>query len=63
MLHSILAFFSGFDSLSLIWASGGLLILAVGIVVMSTLRAQPFAESERVEPPLIVPPQPDSSRQ
>jgi hypothetical protein len=63
MFHSILEFFSGFDSLSLIWAAGGLLILAVGIVVMSTLHAQSQTESERVEPPLIVPSQPDSTHQ
>jgi hypothetical protein len=67
MLHSILGFasgfVSGFDSLSLIWAAGGVLILAVGIVVLSTLRAQSHTESELAESPLIVPPQPDTTQQ
>jgi hypothetical protein len=63
MLHSILGFFSGFDSLSLIWAAGGVLILAVGIVVMSTLRAQSQTESELAESPLIAPSQPDTTQQ
>jgi hypothetical protein len=63
MFHSILGFFSGFDSLSLIWAAGGVLILAVGLVVMSTLRAQSQTESEAPESSLIVPPEPDTTRQ
>jgi hypothetical protein len=65
MFHSILEFFSGFDSLSLIWSAGGVLILALGIVVVSTLRAQsrPESEPEIAESPLIVPPQPDTTRQ
>jgi hypothetical protein len=63
MFHSILGFFSGFDSLSLIWAAGGVLILAVGLVVMSTLRAQSQTESEAAQSPLIVPPEPDTTRQ
>jgi hypothetical protein len=41
MFHSISIYLSGFDSLSLIWAAAGLLVVSLGIVVASTLRFKP----------------------
>jgi hypothetical protein len=38
MFHSILTYLSGFDSLSLIWAAAGVLLVSIAIVVASTLR-------------------------